>query len=508
MSISLNKISQVTAEVLAAGNGGTTANGVLLSENAEIPLGVLLSFGNATDVGSYCGLTSVEYEAALVYFGGIDGMTQKPGTLYLMGYNAAAAAAYLRGGSLASLTLTQLQAISGVLTVTIDGTPATSSSFNLSTATSFANAATIIQAAFTSPNFTVTYDTQQSAFVITSTATGAATTATYATGTAASSLKLDSASGGVISLGANAQTPAGAMAQLLTLTKNWVTFTTSWEPTLTDKLAFSQWTSGQNSQYAYAGYDSDVNALTSGSTSTWLAEAIAAGYSGTIPSWGGAAGTANAAIFAAMLVMSWAASLNFNSAGGRTDLSQRSATAGLVPSVTTDAAYDALRANGYNFFGQFATNNAEDAFYYNGSVTGSFKWADTYINQIWLNSNIQASLLALLRAVGSIPYNSDGYAMIEETLAGGVGVTGGPIQQGLAFGAIRTDVPLSTSQVADLISNIGHDVSQQMAAQGYYLQIQAAAPSVRAARGTPPMTLWYADGGSIQELNLASVTVQ
>lgn len=508
MSISLSKITKVTPGVLAAGSGGTAMNGVLLSQNAEVPLGVLLSFSSAEAVGAYCGLTSIEYQAALVYFGGIEGMTQTPSLLYIMGYNAAAAAAYLRGGSLAAMTLTQLQAISGTLTVTIDGTPATSSSFNLSAATSFTNAASIIQAAFTSPNFTVAYDTLQSAFVITSTTTGATTTATFATGTAATSLKLDSASGGLISIGADAQTPTGAMTALLGLSKNWGCFTTSWEPVLADKLSFSQWTAGQSSQRAYAGYDSDVAALTSGSTSTWVAEAVAAGYGGSIPSWGGASTAANAAIFAAVLVMSWAASLNFNSAGGRTELAFRAANAGLVPSVTSDSNFDALKANGYNFFGQYASNSLTDACYYPGSVTGPYLWASTYINQVWMSSNIQSALFTLLRNINSLPYDPTGYALIEEVLAGGTGVTGGPIQQAIAFGAIRKNVPLSTTQIAELTSAIGFDVSQQMLAQGYYLQIQAAAPSVRAARGTPPMTLWYTDGGSIQQLDLASVTVQ
>lgn len=509
MSISMSNIAAVTPEVLAVGGGGTTMNGVLLTENAFAPLGALLTFtGNgpalAAQVGAYFGLSSTEYQAALAYSTSISGMTQTPTTLLMMGYNAADASAWLRGASLTNLTLSQLQAITGTLLVTVDGTVETSASFNLSAATSFANAATIILAAFTSPNFALAFDAQHAAYTVTSNTTGAASSVSFATGTAAVALGLASTSGGVQSLGAVALTPATAMAQLVALTKNFACYTTAWEPVIADKEAFSLFASQSNSTYAYAGYDSDANALVGGNTTTWLAAILAAGSAGTIPTWGAASGGNGAGLLTAMMVMGWAASLNFAQTNGRVELAFRTQT-GLVPAVTTDAAFGALQQNGYNFFGQFATSNQVDQFYYGGNVTGPFAWASSYINQIWMNSNIQSALATLLQTAGSIPYNAAGYALIEETLAGGQGATGGPIQQALNFGAIRTGVALSSSQIAALLAAIGSDVSNQIAAQGYYLQILPAPPSARTTRTSPPMTLWYTDGGSIQQLNIASI---
>lgn len=508
MPISMTQISQVTPEVLAAGSGGTTLAGVVLTENAYAPLGSLLTFTSADDVGDYFGLTSLIYSGALLYFAGVQGMPQTPGILYVLGYNAAAAAAWLRGAGISTLTLTQLQAISGTLIVTVDGVVNTSSSFNLSSATSFSQAATTIAAAFTTPNFAMAYDAQHGEFTITSNSTGASSAVSFATGTAATALGLSAAAGGQLSLGAIAQTPNGIMTQLLTLQKNWGVFTTDWEPVTADKLSFSSWTSATNGQYAYAGYDSDVNATTAGTTTTWIAQATAAGYGGSIPSWGGSVSSQNPAFLEAMLVLAWAASLNFNQANGRTELDFRSPSAGLVPSVTSDAVYTALVTNGYNAYGDFASNSETDEWYFTGVVTGAFKWASSYVNQIALNSAIQAALVALLRAVPSLPYIANGYAMVEETLAGGTGNTGGPIQRFINFGAIRQGVTLSTSQIASLISAIGSDVSNQLTAQGYYLQIQPASPSQRVARSSPPMTLWYTDGQSIQQLNIASINVQ
>lgn len=508
MPISMNQISQVTPEVLSTGGGGTTLSAVILSQQALAPLGSLLTFTNADDVGDYFGEDTLIYEGAVLYFDGIEDMGSLPGVLYVLGYNAAAASAWLLGAGASDLTLTQLQAISGTLIIDVDGTVNTSSSFNLSAATSFSDAATIIAAAFTTPNFTIAWNAQVGEFLVTSNTTGTNSSVAYATGTAAADLGLAASNAGTISIGQSALTPAQIMAQLLGLQKNWGGFTTDYEPTTQNKLLFSQWVGGTNSQYAYAGYDSDNNALTAGNTTTWLAQVIAAQYPGTIPSWGGTSTSANPAFLEAMLVLSWMACLNFQQENGRTELDFRSPNSGIVPSVTTDPAYQALVANGYNSYGEFASNSDTDQWYFSGNVTGPFTWASSYVNQIWLNSNIQAALVALLRKVPSLPYIAGGYALIEETLAGGTGNTGGPIQQAINFGAIRVGVPLSTSQVASLLATIGVDVSQQLMAQGYYLQIQAAAPSARLTRSSPPMTLWYMDGQSIQQLNIASVNVQ
>jgi hypothetical protein len=54
----------------------------------------------------------------------------------------------------------------------------------------------------------------------------------------------------------------------------------------------------------------------------------------------------------------------------------------------------------------------------------------------------------------------------------------------------------------------GLAIDTVLSSQGWYLQILDATPQVREARGTPPCTFWYMDGGSVQNINLASVEVQ
>ena len=492
MAIPASRVASSVPSVLSAAGAGIDLAALIVSENAAIPLGGVMSFASAAAVGSFFGLTSPEYQMAEIYFQGPNNATLTPSTLYFGGYQPAAVGAWLRSGSLASMTLTQLQALTGTLTIDINGTPNTSASIVLSAATSFSNAAAIIQAAFTSPDFTVTYDTQRAAFLFTSSTTGAASTSTYATGTLAAGLNLTQATGAVLSQGGAALTPATAMPLYQAASSKWASFSTTWEPVLADKEAFSLWTSQQNDAYVFAGYDSDAQAIVANTTETWAYNINQANESGSICIYGNATHAAAA--------LSWMASLNFDQRNGRSTLKFQSFS-GLAPYVTDGGQAAILEANGYNYYGDFATSTQDFQFFSPGSISGAWKWADSYVNQIKFNSALQEALITLETNVGSIPYTTDGYSLIHAALAD-------PIAAALNFGTIRAGVTLSQSQVQELANAIGIDVSQTIQSTGWYLNIQPASAAVRAARTSPPMTLYYTDGGSVQSLNLGAVEVQ
>lgn len=188
MSATINTIPasqdvNVIPAVLSAGGAALNFVELMLTANTRVPIGAALSFPSATAVGSYFGQTSNEYNEATVYFGGFTGANQTPGNLLMAQYPTSNVGAYLRGGNLSTLTLTALQAIAGVLTVTIDGTPHTSSAINLSAATSFSNAAELITDALglTGPTLATVTGTFGADF--TATASGTALTVTSITGT-------------------------------------------------------------------------------------------------------------------------------------------------------------------------------------------------------------------------------------------------------------------------------------------------------------------------------------
>lgn len=489
----------VTPNVLSAGGSALELNGLILTDSTRIPIGTIGEFADQAAVGSYFGLSSPEYTAAGIYMAGFDNSNVKPGNLLMAQYPTADVAAYLRGGSLVAMTLTELQAIpAGVLALTVGGSLETSASIDLSAATSFSNAATIIQAAFTTPPFSVTFDSISSAFVFTATATGAVSTITYPTVSAiATALLLQSVNGAVISQGAAAATPGAFMDSVVLQNQNWAAFATLFDPDVsgnTNKMAFAAWTNGQADRYEYACWDSDVAPTTTvpALTSTgYLIEQ--ASYSGTVLVWG-------TDYKKAVFVLAYNASLDTTELNGRTTLAFRSQS-GLVADVVDVTTANNLVANGYNYYGSVATANTNFVFFYPGKVSGKFQWADSYINQIWLNNAFQLAFMELLVNTKSLPYNESGDSQIKAAAMD-------PINAGLNFGAFRAGVTLSAAQTSEVNTAAGAKIAPALYQQGWYFQVLDAAAITRQGRGSPPCTFWYMDGESIQNINLASVLIQ
>jgi len=491
-SIPASNYVEVNPAVIGAGGSALDLNGILLTEDTSIPIGTVQPFYTADSVTSWFGASSVESAMGISYFKADDNKTKTPGLMYLAQYNAAAVNGYLRSGSLAAITLTELQALSGTLTITFAGTALTSSTISLAGTTSFTDAATIILAGFTAPAFTVTYDVLRSAFVFTGTGTaGVADTITYATGTLAAGLLLTAATGAVLSQGAAANTPAGMMASIINQTLNWATFTSTFEPVTADKEAFSLWVNSQNNRFAYIGWDTSATGTIVPDTTSWIALVKAAGYSGTMGLY--------LDYLHAAFAMGVIAALDFNRANGRKTLAYKYQS-GLTASASDVTTANNLEANGYNYIGNVATANDGFVFLFPGSITGPYKFADSYVNQVYLNSQFQLALLTLLTSAGFIPYTSAGYTQIRQSCMV-------PINQMLKFGGIQPGVTLSAAQASEVNTQAGVDIATTLGQIGWYLQIQDATAQVRGVRGSPPMTFWYMDGGSVQRINLASIAV-
>jgi len=439
-------------------------------------LGTAQPFSSAKAVADWFGATTAESLMANVYFSGRNNATRKPAQLSFFQYNVAATTAYLRSSTFANLA--EVQAITGVLTVDFDGVSNTSSSFNLSTATSFTDAASIIAAAFTSPNFIPSYDTQLGRFVFTGSTTGSTATVTFATGTAAAALKLTQATGAVLSQGADIATPTSSMDSVIANSQNWATFTTAFEPLLSDKLLFASWTNAQNNRYAYVSWDTDTAATIVPDTTSFMYNVKQANYSGVV-------GVYKDVLHAAF-VLGVTASLDFGRHNGRTDYAFKYAN-GLVASVADLTTASNLEANGYNYVGEFATANQGFTFFYNGSVSGEYKFLDSYVNQIYLNSQLQLAMMSLLTDVNFVPYNSSGYALIHAASMD-------PINQMINYGGIVSGIPLSALQAADVNNAAGVEIDKTLSSRGWVLQIL-------------PATFWYTDGGSVQKITLSSIVV-
>ncbi|CCE07596.1 hypothetical protein BRAS3843_2290007 [Bradyrhizobium sp. STM 3843] len=561
----------VTPSVIATGGSALDLNGLFLTTNTRVPIGTVLSLAPA-DVADFFGGTSVEATKAAVYGAGFDNSDLKPGAMLWAQYPIVAVAAYLRGGNVSALTLGQLQAITGQLSVTVDSVQK-SGNVDLSAATSFSAAAQIIQTdlglqglqaaqvtatiagevmtvtavesgaivvglevtgagiaagtyvasfgtgtggagtynlsvanavavaeALTLFAPAVTYDSLSGAFVIASGTVGHTSAVTFATGAVAASLLLTQATGAVLSPGADAATPGPFMTSVTQLTQNWATFQTVFDPDNgqgnDNKFAFALWNSLQNNRWGYVCIDHDPVPAVQNPAPASLGQRIkAANISGTNLNWEPT--DQNIGPF----MGGFPASLDFSKTGGRFTAKFRK-QAGLLPGVTDLTTAQNLAANGYNFYAAVATANQQFTYYRNGTVSGEFLWWDSYVNQIWMNNQIQLDLLTFMQAIGTLPYNAAGNAAIETALAD-------TITRAEAFGVFVSGVELSAAQITALNRAApGKNIAPVLQSQGYYLLIGTATPDIRAQRGSPPLTFFYTDGQSVHSINIGSVAVQ
>jgi hypothetical protein len=506
MTIPASRIARINPGVVNSGGTSLVMNGLFLTQNTQMPTASVFNFASPAAVAGIFGPASAEAALAKIYFAGYSNSTIKPGGMLFAPYNLAARSGFIQGGSLAGLSLAQLEALSGTLILTVAGVVETSAAIDLSAAGSFSGAAALIQAGFTTPPFTVAWNAVASAFVITTTATGSAETITFATGTLAAALKMNQATGAFLSQGAVLDTPATAMANAVRISQNFASVVTLWEPNLSDKEGFAVWFNAANLEYLYLGWDSDPNASVQGNTTSFGAVAKAAQYNGVAcisgdPALALATGTTLAAL--ALNVATFAAgaiaSINFAATKGRVTLAFL-AQAGMAPTVADDQISQNLLANGYSFYGSYATANDGFVFFYNGQIPGEFGFIDSFVNQIYLNSQFQLAMLTLLTNIGDFPYTPDGYGLLRSALMD-------PIDAALAFGSIHTGVTLSAAQISEVNQAAGVDAASVIQTAGFYLQILDPGAQVRGLRGSPIVNFWYADGGAVQQITMASIDI-
>lgn len=492
-SIPISQIVTINPRVIGAGGAQGSLDGLILTLDASVPPNQLQLFYAAADVADFFGASTPEAEAASVYFAGIIGGGQQPQSLTFARFADADLPAAVYGAP-TGLTLAQLQALTGTLIVTTSA-PFTSSAIDLSSATSFAAAATLMTAAFTAPDFAITYDAGRKAFVLATTAVGAAAEVSAVTGTLAANVGLASSSGAFVqATGTDEDTADTAMTRVVASSGNWGLFTTAWAAELAERLEFAQWTSsGGAFEFGYVGWDQDAADLTPNNPSSFGATVFTIPYQGTVPVYGGLDDAAG--------ILAWAASTNFLMVEGRNTLAFRQLVAGPTPTVNSLSDASALLTNNYTYLGAYANAANDYTILYDGKISGQFLWADTFINQIWLRRTLQQALFETLLAYKSLPYNADGYNAIYQ----GAQDT---ISQGLSNGVIRAGITLSANQRAQINTQAGFDIADQVSTLGWYLQVDdPISTSVRTVRGSPTVNFWYCDGGSIQKIVVSSTTV-
>ena len=496
MSIPASYIVDITPRVISAGASGIEINGLFLTVNSQLPAGVVKEFISSNAVAEYFGYESDEYNAAVVYFAGYQNSFKKPSVIKFASRVLNAVPAYLRGGKL-NTTLEALKAVTdGSFNISIDGTKKELTGIDLSSCNSLSDVGLKLQSAINTADITVTYSALNSGFQITSGTVGAGSTISYAAsgaeGTDLSSLLcLTSETGALISASMEALSVAENMAMITGQDSNFVTITTLYNAEHEEAVNLGKWSNSSGVSYCFIVWSNEASALMPDNNNDVVSVLSAVGITNF-------AGVYNSASVAAG-VMGTFASIDWNRLNGAIDLAFKKVD-GLAPTVTTESDAAALDKKTYTYMGKFATKNTEFNFLYKGMIVGGYVNISTYINAVWLNETIKNALLTGLSGVTKTTYNENGYSFIRAWMSD-------PVNQALNNGVIQTGVTLSEAQKAQIISEVGDDITDELYANGYYLLIQDPGANARSTGESPVITLYYTDGGVVKKLQIASTVI-
>lgn len=496
MAIPASHIVNVIPRVITGGSPDLELNGLLLTDNAIISASTMvLEFPSAAAVGAYFGLDSVEYAAADVYFTSYNNKFTAPKAFFVARRIADPAAAWLRSAK-NTKTIAQFKAITdGGMVISLDNSAHTVSGADFSSANSFSDVATLLTARMPAGVLAL-YSSLTGAFTIKSGTTSAASEVSFASSPAsgtdlAAFMGFREEDGAIVSKGMDALSVNEQMAAIRAKTENWVSFTTAWEE---GAEAMLEWASWANSNYGWLYVAYTTNAATASADSSADPANILkdSGNDHTAIIYG--------SLEYAAFIMGVVGSIAWQRVNGTITAAFKKQS-GLAPWVVDENTATILESKNCNYFGNFATRNAEFIFMYPGCLSVSdYGYIDPYVNSIWLNNRLQVSLMDGITSVGRVPYNQRGYTMIAAWMMD-------PINEGRNNAAIEPGVVLSERQKSEVMNEAGLDISNELWTQGYYVQILDPGPAVRAQRGSPIVSLWYTHGGAVQRIEVASSAI-
>jgi hypothetical protein len=281
------------------------------------------------------------------------------------------------------------------------------------------------------------------------------------------------------------------MTAIRVQTENWVSFTTAWETDTDESLEWAAWANA-NYGWLYVAYSTADMVTSVDSTADLASILMNSGNDHTTAVYG--------SLEYACFIMGVVASVAWQRVDGTITAAFKQQS-GLAAWVADEMTASTLEGKNCNYFGKFATRNAEFLFLYPGCLSASdYGYIDPYVNSIWLNNRLQIALMDGLTSVGRAPYNQRGYTMIAAWMMD-------PINDARNNGVIEPGVTLSESQRSEVMNEAGLDISNELWTQGYYLQILDPGAAVRAKRESPIISLWYTYGGAVQRITVASTAI-
>lgn len=491
-------IRQSKYVAISSGVGGRTLAarkeliGLIFTSNELIPTSMRLEFETAKNVGEYFGYNSAEYQAAAEYLGYVNKYNNAPRKIAFQRYALGATAPYLRSVQ-AVPSLAQFKAVTdGAMVLNMGGVAYTISGLNFAELNDYTAIAAAVQEAVRKNEAggdlwtaaTVTFDPENSSFVLTGGATGEAVilnaTAPSAGTDVSSLLGWTVASGGIVSNGTAAETITQAMDNAVEMSNNFASFSFLQSLNLEQIEELAQWTNGQNNQYLYS-----VNV---GDNDYVVTQAAVAGYSGVALNYDAFNGQAW------LMPMILTASIDWSRVNGAINFMYNQFPT-IPVSVSTDQLSDKLDALGINYNGATQQAGNQIAFYQRGTLQGEVTDMGVYVNEIWFKDAMASNFLSLLLALSQLPANAEGVGLVR-TSAQSV------IDEAKNNGVISVGKELTATQKA-YISRLTGDAEawRDVYLNGYWIDVQVTSETVNGREEyTIKYFLIYAKGDSVRKI--------
>jgi hypothetical protein len=468
MPIPISLVIDVSSTVINSVAPALSMDGLFLTDNQYLESATVRSFSTPNSVGNFFGTASDEYKAAGAYFRGYDGSLKKPTNMLLYRKDAAVTAGWLRGGSLAKMTLAELQAIPvGTITVSIDGAPTTSSSIDLSGAASFSAAAVLIADALMKE---CTYSSIHNAFIITSSTTGASSSVGFASGVMATSLMLTSATGAIISVGGDVFSYTDTMNAIFNSTQNWTHFTAVTMQTLAEQLECAKWAEDTLLKVAFVPHTTESAVLNPSTTADILGQAAFYGYNGIFPIYG--------TYIHAAAQLGFLSCLDPTSPNGWRSVAYMTQS-GLEPSVTSVDDAQTLIDKGYAFVGDWTTRTMRQVFGFIGKNPSKYAWVDSYLGKVFIES-AETDALATFMTSNAVSNDNTGRLRLTSVINGSVML---PAQ---SSGIVSDGRKLTQTEKDEIDAIMGVNAWQDVENNGFHTKFFTASASdisTRTARG-------------------------
>ncbi|EFH9742022.1 DUF3383 domain-containing protein [Escherichia coli] len=493
-TIPLSVDFNITPNVVTPAGSAVDANGLMLTDNELIPVGAVQSYYSSSGVSALMGSESKEFLAAQQYFNGYENSSVIPGELLMYRIVTSPVAGYLLSGNLKGVTLATLKAIpAGTITLSIDGESTTSASIDLSTAKSFSDIASKLQDGIGASKVVVEWLPIANRFIIRSATTGAESEVSYASaGALATGLLLTQDSAAIVSPGSDAVTLTDTMNNIINVNQNWILFNSLVELTDDQKTELCAWASSSKNRFGYVVHDTTSAGTVANNANCFVQKVVVAnGYENIFPVYG--------TYLYSVTALAYAASVDFARANGRISFKFRGFS-GLAPNVSDLATAQALKSNGYNFYGSYSLNKTMAQYASDGAITGKFVWLDSFINQVWINANLVSAFANLFTNNQSYPFNETGYGAVSAAV---IDVA----EQALNFGAIQRGVKLDNAQTRIVNNTVGKDISSTLYSQGWFLYIPTQSGSARIERDLKGVIFYYVDGQLIQSITMSSTAI-